>query len=55
MPCSALDVSNNTLSGTIPPSYGMLGSLQYLDLSLNAFSGTLPATLNCLANVTYVS
>lgn len=46
-----LDLSNNKLTGAIPPTTG-LASLTSLDLSQNKLSGTIPATLSNLANLT---
>ncbi|GAU26005.1 hypothetical protein TSUD_166870 [Trifolium subterraneum] len=43
----SLDVSNNSLTGTISPSICNLKSLAGLDLSLNNFSGNVPS---CLGN-----
>ena len=48
---SQLDLSNNQLTGEIPPELGSLSSLVYLDLSENALSGTIPASLGNLSNL----
>jgi hypothetical protein len=40
---TAIDLSNNTLTGTLPKSWSSLTSLQYLDLSSNLLLGELPA------------
>ena len=39
------DVSNNSISGTLPAAFGRLPKLQVLYLRQNAFSGTLPTEL----------
>ncbi|KAJ8615696.1 hypothetical protein MRB53_035068 [Persea americana] len=47
-----LDLTNNTLNGTIPSHIGALSRLAYLDLSKNQLLGTLPLSL---ANLTLIS
>ncbi|KAG9440565.1 hypothetical protein H6P81_020730 [Aristolochia fimbriata] len=37
-----LDLSNNSLSGNIPPTIGNLTNLEVLDLSKNSINGTVP-------------
>eukprot|EP00850_Spirogloea_muscicola_P000085 SM000001S04487 [mRNA] locus=s1:416286:419391:- [translate_table: standard] len=45
---SAIRVSNNSLSGGIPASYGMLQGLALLDVGNNKLNGSVPAELgNC--------
>ncbi|RLN08648.1 hypothetical protein C2845_PM11G16530 [Panicum miliaceum] len=53
---SVLDLSNNYLYGSIPPSIGNLTKLTYLDLSNNingswCLSGHIPATIGMLENL----
>ncbi|KAF2286862.1 hypothetical protein GH714_033510 [Hevea brasiliensis] len=44
----AIDVSNNTLTGQIPSSFGLLSSLSVLLLSNNNLDGEIPSSLqNC--------
>ncbi|KAI3466146.1 hypothetical protein Pfo_022809 [Paulownia fortunei] len=46
---TALNISNISLSGTIPPQLGNLSFLVSLDLGYNLFSGTLPQRIpSCL-------
>ncbi|XP_059067763.1 putative receptor like protein 25 [Cryptomeria japonica] len=40
-----LDLSNNNLTGEIPPNIGNLSQLRLLNLSRNKFEGTIPASL----------
>lgn len=47
-----LDLSSNSLSGSIPSAIGDLTSLLKLDLSNNLFSGSLPRELGALKNLT---
>jgi hypothetical protein len=43
-----LDLSNNELTGSIPPSIGKLFSLRYLYLNNNHLSGSIPSSLGNL-------
>lgn len=45
------DLSNNGLSGLIPPEFGSMTHLQTLDLSFNNLSGSLPASLASCVNL----
>ncbi|XP_057456978.1 MDIS1-interacting receptor like kinase 2-like [Lotus japonicus] len=46
-----LDLKENSLTGPIPQTIGVLSKLQFLDLSTNYFNGTLPLSI---ANLTQV-
>jgi hypothetical protein len=46
-----LNMSHNTLQGSIPGSMGNLSSLVTLDLSHNHLNGSIPATLGTLPNL----
>jgi len=46
-----LDLSNNNLSGSIPPALGNLLALQYFRLDNNNLSGTIPIELTDLSNL----
>lgn len=54
-----LNLSNNSLSSTLPQQWGdlsngaVLGSLQYLDVSMNSLSGSLPPSWGSGFNVSY--
>ncbi|KAG9135551.1 hypothetical protein Leryth_026326 [Lithospermum erythrorhizon] len=45
---SILDLSNNQLSGQLPPSLGHLKGLKLLNLSFNSISGQIPSSLGDL-------
>lgn len=47
----SLDLSNNSLSGMIPPEIGQLKRLLTLNLSMNKFSGEIPVKLSDLSNL----
>ncbi|CAI8593097.1 unnamed protein product [Vicia faba] len=49
-----LDLSSNSLEGTIPRQFGSLLHLQYLDLSYNALDGTIPRHLGNLSRLQYL-
>jgi Leucine-rich repeat (LRR) protein len=51
---SVLDLSNNFLDRSIPPSRGNLTKLTYLDLSNNDLSGSIPAFIGNLTKLTYL-
>ena len=46
-----LSLSENGLSGTIPPELGKLSNLEWLDLSENKLSGAIPPELGQLINL----
>ena len=46
-----LRLSDNNLSGEVPPELGYLSSLESLDLQGNALSGAIPAQLGYLSNL----
>ena len=48
---TALDLSNNNLSGAIPPEIGDMSKLASLDLSGNDLSGKIPAMVGNLVNL----
>ena len=47
-----LDLSNNGLSGSLPPEIGQLTELQNLDLGQNKISGEIPVEIYTLSNLT---
>ena len=51
---TALHLSVNELSGTIPAELGSLSNLEFLDLSVNELSGTIPAEMGNLSNLTWL-
>jgi hypothetical protein len=46
-----LELSNNQLSGSIPPEIGDLSDLRYLHLNINQLNGAIPAELGDLAQL----
>ena len=48
---TALDLSNNNLSGAIPPEIGDMSNLTSLDLSGNDLSGKIPAAVGNLVSL----
>lgn len=49
-----LDLSKNSLTGTISEAIGQLQKLETMSLSDNQFSGTLPASIGVLRDLRYV-
>ncbi|CAN6443199.1 unnamed protein product [Victoria cruziana] len=49
-----LDLSNNLLSGLLPPDIGNLVNIQVLDLNGNDFSGPIPSETSMLKNLVYL-
>ncbi|KAI8523111.1 hypothetical protein RHMOL_Rhmol13G0048900 [Rhododendron molle] len=52
---TVFDLSNNSLSGSIPPNIGNLSSLQLLDLSNNYFVESIPPDIGMLSELHYIS
>lgn len=50
----SLDLSDNQLSGSLPPEIGSLQSLKLLDLGRNAFSGELPREIGELNGLEFL-
>ncbi|KAK1412426.1 hypothetical protein QVD17_33671 [Tagetes erecta] len=48
---TALDISNNQLSGEIPPTIGQLKALYILNVSHNKFTGSIPSSLGSLSQL----
>ena len=48
---SAIDLSNNKLTGCIPPGIGNLSHIKSLDLSHNNLTGPIPTTFSNLENI----
>ncbi|XP_052198601.1 receptor-like protein 9b isoform X2 [Diospyros lotus] len=48
---SAIDLSNNKLTGCIPPGIGNLSHIKSLNLSHNNLTGPIPATFSNLENI----
>lgn len=49
------DLSNNRLSGIIPPQLGAMTQVEIIDLSFNNLSGSLPASLASCVNLYYLN
>jgi len=47
-----LELSNNALTGNIPPEIGALSRLEVLDLTNNTLTGSIPSALGALADAT---
>ncbi|XP_065041652.1 receptor-like protein EIX2 [Musa acuminata AAA Group] len=47
----SIDLSNNDLSGVIPPEIGSLFALQTLNLSRNSFEGMIPKTMGAMKSL----
>ncbi|XP_047262796.1 receptor kinase-like protein Xa21 isoform X1 [Capsicum annuum] len=50
-----LDLSNNTLVGSLPPDFGNLNAITSIDLSRNHLSGSIPSTVGDLQQLLYLS
>lgn len=50
-----LDLHQNQLNGSIPPSLGNLSRIRYLDLSHNSFSGSIPSSIGNLQNLAHLN
>ncbi len=51
---AVLNLSNNNLTGRIPPELGALSKLQHLWLPANGLTGSIPPELGSLANLTNI-
>ncbi|KAL0450044.1 UNVERIFIED_CONTAM: putative receptor-like protein kinase [Sesamum latifolium] len=51
----SLDLSENSLDGSIPPEIGRLTRLKNLDLSFNSLAGGIPANLSGCSNLVRIS
>lgn len=49
-----LDISQNFLNGSIPPSMSRMASLSFLHLSSNHLSGALPTNWQALQGLTVI-
>ncbi|KAM3362062.1 hypothetical protein P3S68_016916 [Capsicum galapagoense] len=50
-----LDLSNNSLVGSLPPDFGNLNAIKLVDLSRNHLSGIIPSTIGNLQTLLYLS
>ena len=50
-----LNLSNNQLTGSIPPEIGNLTNLTYLRLDDNQLTGPIPPEIGNLTNMTYLN
>ncbi|XP_059290392.1 receptor kinase-like protein Xa21 [Lycium ferocissimum] len=50
-----LDLSNNSLVGSLPPAFGNLNHIWLIDLSRNHLSGSIPSTVGDLQSLVYLS
>ncbi|KAG4936836.1 hypothetical protein JHK82_051057 [Glycine max] len=50
-----LDMSHNSLNGSIPPQIGVLSQLTHLGLGVNNLSGPIPSTIGNLTKLTKLS
>jgi len=48
------DISNNQLTGSIPPEIGNLTNLTFLDLGNNQLTGEIPSEMGNLTNLTFL-
>ena len=48
---TVIELSNNGLTGEIPPEIGNLTNLTYLDLQMNQLSGQIPSEIGNLINL----
>ncbi|XP_078165867.1 uncharacterized protein LOC144560511 isoform X2 [Carex rostrata] len=48
------DLSDNELSGVIPPSICLFSKLTYLNLTFNVLSGLIPSSIGNLTNIKYL-
>ncbi|XP_060195266.1 probable LRR receptor-like serine/threonine-protein kinase At3g47570 [Lycium barbarum] len=50
-----LNLSDNSLVGSLPPDFGNLNHIWFIDLSRNHLSGSIPSTVGDLQNLAYLS
>ncbi|XP_060171090.1 receptor kinase-like protein Xa21 [Lycium barbarum] len=50
-----LDLSNNSMVGSLPPDFGNLNHITFIDLSRNHLSGSIPSTVGDLQYLVYLS
>ncbi|KAM3362053.1 receptor kinase-like protein Xa21 [Capsicum galapagoense] len=50
-----LDLSNNSLVGSLPPDFGNLNAITSIDLSRNHLSGSIPSTVGDLQQLLFLS
>ena len=49
-----IDLSNNRLTGSLPPELGLLATLSHLDLGENSLTGSIPAELGTAKHVEFL-
>ena len=51
--CSTLDLSTNSLTGSIPSNIGSLTALQYFYVYTNSLSGSIPSSITSATALMY--